>query len=149
LARSLAFALALFAVLASAGCGESTEDEYKDDFPSINQKLLDLGSEVGDAVENADQASDAQLADDFGSYAKQLGDLQQELDELEPPDDLAEDQDELVSAMGEVQGALEDIAGAAQQGDADAAATATTQLIQGSEQLRDARRRLNQAVRDL
>jgi hypothetical protein len=140
---------ALLAAMAVAGCGGSSEEDYKEDFPAINQKLLALGADVGRSIEGADRATDAELADDFGNYAKELGDVQQQLDELEPPDDLAEDQDELVSAIGEVQGPLEDIAGAAEQGDPQAASRATIELVSRSRQLRDARRTLAQAVRDL
>jgi hypothetical protein len=148
--RSLAILVSLLVVLVAAGCGgDDAEDTYKSDFPPINKDLLSLGNQVGESIQGASQASDAQLADEFGNYAKELGDLQQQLDELEPPDDLAEDQDELVSAIGEAQGALEDIAGAAEQGDPDAARDATTQLIQSSEQLRDARRTLARAVQEL
>ena len=135
--------------LGLVACGESAEDKYKEDFPPLSRQLVQLGQDVGDSIEGASGSSDEQLADDFGNYAKELGDLQQEIDELEPPDDLAEDQDELVSAIGDVQGSLEDIAGAAEEGDPQAARQATVELIQGSAELRDARRRLSQAVREL
>jgi len=148
--RSLAILVSLLVALAAAGCGgDDAEDTYKNDFPPISGQLVSLGNQIGESIQGASQSSDEQLADDFGNYAKELGDLQQQLDELEPPDDLAGDQDALVSAMGEAQGALEDIAGAAEQGDPDAARDATTQLIRSSGQLRDSRRTLARAVREL
>ena len=141
-------AVALVA-LALAACGESAEDEYKEDFPPLSQKLVSLGQEVGQAVQGASGSTDQQLADDFANYAKELGGIQQDIDELEPPEDLAEDQDELVSTIGDVQGALDDIAEAADKGDPNAARQATLDLIEGARDLRESRRKLARAVRDL
>jgi hypothetical protein len=48
-----------------------------------------------------------------------------------------------------VRDSLDGIADAAEAGDPDAAREATEELVQGSADLRDARRALAQAVRDL
>jgi hypothetical protein len=149
LGRWLTLAAAGLAGLALGACGGDSEEEYRDEFQPINQEVLKLGEQVGETIEGAGDVSDAQLAEDFGDYAQELGDLQQDLDELEPPDDLAEEQDDLVAAMGEVQGPLEDIAAAAEEGDPQAATEATEDLIQRSLDLRDARRALARAVREL
>ena len=140
--------VSLLLPLALAGCGGGAEEEYKEGFPSINERLVALGQDLGGSVANAGGSTNQELGDRFDDYAQELGDLQQ-LDELEPPDDLAEGQDRLVSAMGEAQGALEELANAAEQGDADAARRATAQLVASSRELRDARRTLEGAVQDL
>ena len=142
-----ALLVAALASVAIAGCGgETTEDAYKDAFPPINRKLVALGNQVGNSIENAGKSTNQKLADDFGGYASELGELKQQLDDLDPPDDLSSDQDALVSAMDAVQGDLSGISTAAKQGDPAAARDATTKLIRDSEKLRDGRRKLAAAV---
>jgi chromosome segregation ATPase len=107
-----------------------------------------LGEEVGNTIESAQDASDQELANEFEDFAQQLGDLRQDLEDLEPPEDLADERDDLVSAMGEVRTSLDDIASAAEEGDPEAAREATLELIDRSEELRDARQALATAVRE-
>jgi hypothetical protein len=147
--RAAALAVLALTVPGVAACGgDGDEDEYGDDFSRLSQRIVAVGEDVGEAIENAANSTDAQLADDFDGFAADLGRLRTELDELEPPDDLADEQDELVTAMGEVRESLDDIATAAEQSDPDAARQATMELIQRSEDLRDARRALVRAVRE-
>ena len=140
----------MVASLALVACGgDSAEDEYKEAFPPVSKGVVALGEEVGASIEGAGESSDEQLAEDFDGYAQRLDELEKDLSDLEPPDDLAEDQDALISAIDDVQGSLEQIAEAAQESDADAAREATIGLVEGSTALRDARRKLATAVRDL
>jgi uncharacterized protein YukE len=149
LPRSLTVLVLVAAAVAAPACGGSAKSTYKDDFPPISRKVVALGQKVGKTVDSAGQASNGQLADDFGRYGREMGDLGKQLAGLDPPKDLAGAQDRLVSAMGAVQGALDDISQAVRRGDPGAARSATAQLIQRAQRLRDARTTLAVAVRKL
>jgi hypothetical protein len=139
----------LLAAFAVAACGGGDEDDaFQDEFPPLSERLASLGNEVGDSIETAAQASDEELADDFGRFSRELGDLRRRLQDLEPPEDLADERDDLASAMGEVRGSLEDIADAAERSDPEAAREATIELVQESADLREARQTLVRAVRE-
>lgn len=136
----------LLAVLVATGCGESAEEKYRDDFAQLNDEIVALGKQVGTTIDEAGGTTDAQLADAFGDYARELDDLQQRVEQLEPPEDLADEQATLVEAMGDVQGTLARIADAALRTNPDAAREATVELIQGSRSLSEAREALARAV---
>jgi hypothetical protein len=144
--RAAAGLALLFAVLVAAGCGESAEEKYRGDFAPLNDEIVALGKEVGATIEEAGGRTDAQLADAFSDYARELDELRQQVEQLEPPDDLADEQSALVEAMGEVQGSLARIAEAALGGDPDAARDATVELIPSSRRLSQAREALARAV---
>ncbi len=145
-----ALAAAILVTLGIAACGGDDGDDqaFRDDFPALSERIQSLGEEVGNTIETAEGASDQELAEQFDGFAQQLGDLRQELEDLEPPEDLADERDDLVSAMGQVRSSLDDIASAAEEGDAEAAREATLELIDRSEELRDARSELTSAVRE-
>lgn len=132
-----------------AACGGDDGDDqaFQDDFPALSQRISALGEEVGTTIETAENASDQELANEFDDFAQQLGDLRQELEELEPPEDLADEREDLVSALGDVRSSLQSIASAAEEGDPEAAREATLELIDRSDELRQARQALSSAVR--
>jgi hypothetical protein len=145
-----ALLLAALAIPGIAACGDDDGDSeaLRDDFPALNERIVSLGEEVGDTIETAESASDQELAQDFDDFAQELGQVRQELEDLDAPEELADERDDLVTAMGEVRASLEEIAGAAEDGDPEAARQATLELIDRSQELRDARQALTRAVRE-
>jgi hypothetical protein len=136
------------ASLAIAGCGGDDGASFEEDYPAVSDRLVTLGEQIGQAIEDAPTESDAALADQFGGFARQLGNLRQDLEELEPPEELADERDDLAAAMGDARTSLQGIATAAQEGDPQAAREATLELVDGSAELRDARQALTSAVRE-
>jgi hypothetical protein len=136
-------------MMAFAACGGDDDDQaFRDDFPALSERIAAVGAQVGNTLETAENASDQELANEFDDFAQRVGDLRQQLEELEPPEDLADERDDLASAMADVRSSLDDIASAAEDSDPEAAREATLELIDRSEELRDARRALGDAVRD-
>jgi hypothetical protein len=143
--------LALVAVLALvpvlSACGESEEEAFRKDYKPVNKRIVDLGEDVGKAVNGASGKTDEQIASEFGKLAQRTGEVSQQVDELDPPDDLAASQDDLVESLGDARDSLRDIEKAAGESDPQAARRATIQLITSSTDLRDARRKLERATR--
>jgi hypothetical protein len=137
LARVLLLCLALTA------CGQSADDNYKEDFPPIDRGLVALGDDVGEGLRTAD---DATLAPRFAGYARRLGQLRDRLDELEPPGGVEADHQRLLAAIGAVHGELAEVAAAARRGDAGAAGAAATRLVRDGARLDQARARLAREV---
>ncbi len=135
--------------LALLGCGDSTEDEYRDGFGTVNRQLVALGDLVGAGLRNAGESDDAELTREFRGYAGRLAQLRGQLDELDAPESIEREHERLLTATAAVRASLGAIAEAAQHGDAAAARAATIELVRGSERLSQARRKLARAVRDL
>jgi hypothetical protein len=135
--RPVASALAAAAVLAA--CGESSDDRYRSEFPTIDRGLAALRSDVEQGLRDAGQADDARLAGEFGAYARRLARLRARLDDLAAPDRVADQHDELLAASAAVRAALADVAAAADQGDPAAARAAAVRLVRGGERLERAR----------
>ena len=137
----------LLAALLLAACGDSADDEYRDELPRIDRRLAALARDVGNGLRSAGEVDDSALAGEFGGYARRLGRLRERLDQLDAPDRLAMDHAKLLAAMAAVSGALADVESAARRSDATAARAAAVRLVRGGERLDQARRELARAVR--
>jgi hypothetical protein len=139
--------LALLALaMPLAACGESEKDKYIDDFKPLNDKLLDLGRELGAAVGGAESQGDAALAKQFGSLAKRLDGLNKEIADLDTPSDLDDEAKDLNGRIDDTVGDLEDIAKAAREHDAQDAAAGTVQLATDAEAVNKAQNKLARAT---
>jgi hypothetical protein len=129
-------------VLALAGCGSASKDDYAKGFRPINDELVELGQRIGKSAGAASGKSDRQIKTEFGGYAKETADLRKKLDDLDPPDDLKSDHDKLASAVGDAEHSLEGIENAAREHSAQGARRSTLDLVEASRNLRAARLRL-------
>jgi hypothetical protein len=138
---------ALLAALTLAACGGgSSDDDYRDQFPSIDRQLAALGRDVTATLRVAGEMDDAALAGAFAAYARRLERLREQLDELEPPAALEQGDDELVGEMKSTGAALSAVAAAVRAGDAAAAGEAATTLVRSGARLDEARRDQAQAL---
>ena len=131
---------ALLLLLALAGCGKSTEDRYREDFPPLDRDLAALGRDVAAGLRTAGGADNEALAREFSRYARRLGELRDRLDELDPPGSLEADHERLKGAATATERALGEVASAARAGDAEAAGAAATRLVRSGQALDSARR---------
>ena len=129
-----------------AGCGgddkKSDEADFSTEFKTINDRILDLGEQVGQAVSNAANSTDEELSRQFGTFADQLQEQRDALDGLEPPPESQKATDDLSAAMDRVIGDLKAISNAAGSNNPAGAQAATRALVRNSPALRDARRTL-------
>jgi hypothetical protein len=131
---------ALLLLLALAGCGKSTEDRYREDFPPLNRDLAALGHDVAAGVKSAGGLDDRALAREFSGWARRLSQLRDRLDELDPPGSLEQDHERLTRAATATERALGEVASAARAGDAAAAGAAATRVVRTGQDLDSARR---------
>ncbi len=148
MARPLAVALAAVLVALPAGCGEDDAEKFRDAYDPVNEKLTNLGQEVSDALQAAQNKSDKELADQFGSFSEDLADISDDVDGLDPPDEVENDVDKLKGAIDDVEESLQDIADASRRNDSDDARTATLDLIQRGENLDRLQRRVASEAAD-
>ena len=143
----LALPIALLALATPlAACGESEKDKYIDDFKPLNDKLLDVGRDLGAAVGGAETQNDSALAKQFGALAKRLEGVNEEIADLDTPADLEDEAKDLKGSIDETVSTLEAIEKAAQDHDAEDAAAATVRLASDSEEVNAAQNKLAKAT---
>lgn len=122
------------------------QDAYAARFLLVNGKVVELGENVGSAIETADRTTDRQLARRFSSFARRLGRLTERLTQLTPPAEWASHHDELLASLSPVESDLRRIARAARNHNPVAAARAALDLVRHSRVLRGERRTLYRTI---
>jgi outer membrane murein-binding lipoprotein Lpp len=135
-----------------AGCGgdddgggdsqAEVKEKFDEDYRELNDDLLDLGEEVGQAVNGARGKSDAALATQFTGLGERTQEIKRRLDELEPPEDLEALRQRLSNAVEVVGSDLTSIGQAAENNDARGARQQAQELVRHSVEVRTARREL-------
>ena len=136
----------LVAAIAIAGCGQSKEDEYADDFKPLNDRLLVLGQQIGTGLDSAGDRTNAKLTSQFGRFASDLKKVNRQIADLDPPKELQDESKALVEHTDVVVKDLEDISAAARSGDRKAATRATIAFGRHSPQLNQAQNGLAKAT---
>jgi hypothetical protein len=131
---------ALLAVALVAGCGEDEKEKFSEDFKPLNDRFLQLGGQVGQALKAAPQTPDRVLAGAFLEFGDRVEQVEEGLDELEPPDELRDELLRLQVATGKLVKDLRAIGTAARENKPAAARAATEALVRDSQAAGDARR---------
>jgi hypothetical protein len=143
----IATSLALLALaLTLAACGESETDKYVDDYKPLNDKLLAVGKDLGNALDAVESQSDAALAKQFTALADRLESLNADIAALDTPADLEDEAKGLNEALDATTGDVEAIASAARKNDAQAAASATVKLSGDAQEVNTAQNKLAKAT---
>jgi hypothetical protein len=133
--------LAVFVVLAAAGCGSNQAHDYVEGFNAV---IADLqGQSLGDPGDLPSDTEDAaalarKLQESYDSAADRL-------DELDPPDDVAEMNDLLVTELRGIAHRLGKLAGAFASGDPQQVQAA----LRNQDAITTARNRFNRLVDDI
>lgn len=139
--HAVLLSLTVLAAFAAAGCGgDSSEDKadaFKEDYKPLNQELIDVGGQLGTALQGAKGKTNDQLATQFDELASDLGGVGDKIADLEAPDDLQADVDALTEEIADGEDTLKEISTAARAGDPAAARTATVGLVTKARDIND------------
>lgn len=145
-ALTVALCTALLYVTGGALASTPEQDAYAARFLLVNGKIVELGENVGTAIEGAQDKTDRQLARRFGSLAQRLGRLTKRLAELTPPPEWTTHHDELLASLPSVVSDLRRIGLAARNHNSMAATRAVVDLVRHARTLRTERRALYRTV---
>ena len=146
--RRLVLLLSLLALagVASAGCGEDEKDKFVEDYRPLNDRLLKIGSDLGEGLRSAGNKSNRRLAEQFAGFGLRLSAVAKDIRNLETPDELKDESSNLTARIDDVVKNLQDISGAAGTGDPQAAAAATVELGTTAQALNTAQNKLARAT---
>ena len=144
--RAALAALMIVASFALVACGESEDNQFKEDYNEAVKPLSELNSDIGNSIGTAAGKSNNELANEFNKLADKAQQTRDNLSELDPPDDAKEEFDKLLSSLQDGTDDLKAVAQAAKDGDPQAAAKASQDLVQSGTEIQKAETALQQAV---
>jgi hypothetical protein len=144
LAATIGLACAL--ALAFGACGESEENEFKEDYNAAVRPLSELSADIGDSISGAGGRSNDQIAREFERLADKAQQARDNLGQLEPPDEATESFDMLLAALARGARDLRAVAEAARDGDPAAARRASEDLNESGRAIQRAETALQRDV---
>ena len=144
MSRLLALSLVILAAL--AGCGESNEANFDEQYRPLNNSLLEIGRDIDKGLESAAGKSNKQLSEQFAGFALRLEAINKGLRRLDAPDDLDGDTATLIARIDGTVRALKAISGATGEGDRQGTAVAVLDFEASSQELNRAQNALARAT---
>jgi methyl-accepting chemotaxis protein len=144
LAASVAVACVL--ALPLAACGESEDNEFKEDYNAAVKPLSELNTDIGDSIGGAAGKSNDAIAKEFDKLADKAQETRTNLADLEPPEDAKKSFDKLLASLKEGTDNLRAVARAAKDGDPVAAREASQDLVASGQEIQQAESELQKAV---
>jgi methyl-accepting chemotaxis protein len=144
LAASAALACAL--ALPLTACGESEDNEFKEDYNAAVKPLSELNTDIGDSIGGAAGKSNDAIAKEFDKLADKAQETRTNLADLEPPEDAKKPFDKLLASLKEGTDNLRAVAQAAKDGDPVAAREASQDLVASGQEIQQAESELQKAV---
>src|SRR5262245_49771376 len=133
--KAVVAALVIVASFALVACGESEDNQFKEDYNEAVKPLSELNSDIGNSIGTAAGKSNDQLANEFNKLADKAQQTRDNLSELEAPGDAKDEFDKLLSALQDGTDDLKSVAKAAKDGDPQAAAEASQDLVQSGTEI--------------
>ena len=142
---------AVLAAAALAGCGGDDSPSAEDaraSYESVQQRLQDLGRDIGREIQDARNQTDARLERAFDQLQQRADEATEQLRDLDVPGDLADERDALRDAIERGADSLGEIVQAVRDADVAAAGQAAQDLVTDSEAIRTARQEFERALDD-
>jgi methyl-accepting chemotaxis protein len=141
-----AAALACALALSLTACGESEDNEFKEDYNAAVKPLSELNSDIGDSIGGAAGKSNDAIAKEFDKLADKAQETRTNLADLEPPEDAKESFDKLLDSLKAGTDNLRAVAQAAKDADPAAAREASQDLVASGQQIQQAESELKKDV---
>jgi hypothetical protein len=143
-------AAAVGSATAAAGCGQGEEEKFKEEFGTINGRIIKTGEDLGGALvralEFAQVRSNTEVGREFTGFAKDLAAIRRDLEELEPPQDARGDLDALSEALRREESRVRTLARVIRKGDSRQTAKAVRAVRRGARKIRVPRLELAKAT---
>jgi hypothetical protein len=143
---ALWIAAALALALGAPGCGEDSDEQFKQDYNQAVRPLTTLGDDVVASLGGAEGQSNRAVARRFRELADRFERTRTNLSRLDPPADTEDEFDGLLASLKESVRDLRAVARAAREGDPAQAAKASKALVETGQRVRRAEEAFQDAV---
>ena len=129
-----------------AGCGQSEKDKYIEAYSPLNTRLVKVNDQLARTINAAGNKTNGEIAQEFTPLGTQLGSLSKDIRALDTPTDLQQESKALTRSLDRTQAHVEALTTAARKNNAQALATASTELPAEANNISDVANKLARAT---